>query len=300
MLSNFSINPSGTIPILSGAYWFNCQSLLYSLDKLSTAKKPRLSDTVEILHSVGQRTVAFKTKNPDILLRADDSLKLALLNDIARKKILEKHIRNGVSIPFSDGVIIDPTVTIGSGTEILCGTILRNGTTIGKDCHIGPNTNLLACKISDGCNLVSVYGENATVLEGACVGPFARLRPDTVIGKDVKIGNFVEIKNSNIGKGTKISHLSYVGDAVIGKGVNIGCGFATANYSGKEKSRTFIGDNAFIGCDTSLVAPVKIGDRAYTAAGSTITQDVPDDALALGRAHQTIKKDWVKQKNPYK
>lgn len=292
----------------SGAYWFNCQALLIALDKLATDSKYRLNsakeyyltDAIEILRSMGQRASTFNSKSSDVVLGANDRVQLSSLNEIARKKILEAHMRNGVSIPFTDGVVIDPSVTIGVDTEILCGTILKNGTKIGKGCSIGPDTNLSDCEIADGCKIVSVYGESAKVGENTSVGPFSHLRPGTVIGNSSRIGNFVEVKNSNVGNNTKISHLSYVGDADIGKQVNIGSGCATVNYSGKEKFRTVIGDDAFIGCDTSLVAPVCVGDRAYTAAGSTITEDVPADALALGRARQVIKKDWVKSKKPYK
>ncbi|MBQ3149649.1 MAG: bifunctional UDP-N-acetylglucosamine diphosphorylase/glucosamine-1-phosphate N-acetyltransferase GlmU [Clostridia bacterium] len=292
----------------SGAYWFNCQALLIALDKLATdakyrlnsAKEYYLTDAIEILRSIGQRATTFNSKSSDVVLGANDRVQLAALNEIARKRVLEKHMRAGVSIPFSDGVIIDPTVTIGADTEILCGTVLRSGTVIGKGCNIGPDVNLSSCVIGDGCHIVSVYGEDAKVGADTSVGPFARLRPGTVIGKDARVGNFVEVKNSSVGDGTKISHLSYVGDADVGNNVNIGSGCATVNYTGKEKFRTTIGDGAFIGCDTSLVAPVNVGERAYTAAGSTITEDVPSDALALGRARQVIKKDWVKSKKPYK
>ncbi len=292
----------------SGAYWFNCQALLIALDKLATDKKYRLNsakeyyltDAVGILRSIGQRVTTFNSKTSDVVLGANDRVQLAQLNEIARQRILEKHMRNGVSIPFTDGVIIDPTVTVGADTEIHCGTVLRNGTVIGKGCNVGPYTNLFSCEIGDNCNVVSVYGEDAKVGAKTSVGPFARLRPGTVIGKDARVGNFVEVKNSAVGDGTKISHLSYVGDADVGENVNIGSGCATVNYTGKEKFRTTIGDGAFIGCDTSLVAPVTVGERAYTAAGSTITEDVPSDALALGRARQIIKKDWVKAKKPYK
>ena len=147
---------------------------------------------------------------------------------------------------------------------------------------------------------MQTFGTDVTVGANTQVGPFARLRPGTQIGADVRVGNFVEVKNSTVGDGTKISHLSYIGDTDVGQNVNVGSGCATVNFTGKEKFRTTIGDHAFIGCDTSLVAPVRVGARAYTGAGSTITEDVPDDALALGRARQVIKKDWVKVKNPYR
>ena len=292
----------------SGAYWFNCQALLVALDRLETnakyrlnsAKEYYLTDAIEILRGLGQRVTTFNSKSANVVLGANDRVQLAALNEIARMQILNEHRRNGVSIPFDTGIVIAPGVQIGKETEILRGTTLKGSTVIGEDAVIGPDTTLENCVIGDGAHVTATYGIDAKVGANTEVGPFARLRPGTVIGEKVRIGNFVEIKNSNVGNETKISHLSYIGDTDVGSEVNIGSGCATVNFTGKEKFRTTIGDHAFIGCDTSLVAPVRIGARAYTGAGSTITEDVPDDALALGRARQVIKKDWVKVKKPYK
>ncbi len=292
----------------SGAYWFDCQALLVALDHMQTNAKYRanaakefyLTDAIEILRGMGQRVTTFNAKSPHVVLGANDRVQLAELNEIARLRQINIHRKNGVSIPFDSGVIIAPGVRIGRDAEILQGTILRGDTVIGEDAVIGPGSVLVNCRVGDGATITQAYGTDASVAAGTQVGPFARLRPGTVIGENVRVGNFVEIKNSTIGDETKISHLSYIGDTDVGSGVNVGSGCATVNFTGKEKFRTVIGNDAFIGCDTSLVAPVRIGERAYTGAGSTITEDVPDDALALGRARQVVKKDWVKTKNPYR
>ncbi len=292
----------------AGAYWFSCQGLLVALERLSTdakyrlnaAKEYYLTDAVEILKSMGQKAATFNTKNSDAVLGANDRVQLTQLNEKVRMRVLEAHMRNGVSIPCTDGVMIGPDVVIGSDTEILPGTIIKGKTIIGKDCVIGANSYIENCVIGDDVRVVCSYCVDAELDDGVQAGPFARIRPDTKLSANVRIGNFVEVKNSNVGVGTKISHLSYIGDSDVGAGVNVGSGCATVNYSGKEKFRTVIEDGAFIGCDTSLIAPVKVGENAYTAAGSTITEDVPANSLAVARERQTNKKDWVKNKKPYK
>ena len=183
---------------------------------------------------------------------------------------------------------------------ILPGTIIKEGCEIGEDCVIGPNTVLFKTKVGNGATLNAVQAEEAEVKDNANLGPFVHLRPNTVIGEHVHCGNFVEIKNSVIDHHTAVSHLTYVGDSDVGSGVNFGCGVVTVNFNGKTKNRCKIGNDAFIGCNTNLIAPVEIGDRAYTAAGSTITNNVPSDALSIARERQTNKEDWVKKNNPYR
>lgn len=188
---------------------------------------------------------------------------------------------------------IGPRVKVGGGTVILPGTILRGETVIGAGCEIGPNTMIRDCVIGNRVTVNASQLNESTVDDGTTVGPFAYVRPNCHVGKDVKVGDFVELKNSTIGDGTKISHLTYVGDTDAGAHINFGCGTVTVNYDGTSKFRTTIGDNAFIGCNTNLVAPVKIGDGAYTAAGSTVTEDVPADSLCIARCPQTIKVQWA-------
>ncbi len=210
--------------------------------------------------------------------------------------IIDKHIQNGVIFFTSHGIVIEPQVEIGKGTQILPGTILKGNTKIGENCVIGPNSMITDCTVGDSVVLNASQATQSTVEDGAKIGPYTQLRPDTHIEKNVKIGDFVEVKNSTIGEGTSIAHLTYIGDSDVGKHVNFGCGVVTVNYDGESKNRTNIGDYAFIGCNTNLIAPVKIGNGAYTAAGSTITKDVGDCDLAIARARQENKVGWAKIK----
>jgi len=217
-------------------------------------------------------------------------------------QVLEVCRLEGMGARFIDpgSFFSDPTVVVGEGTVILPGTILRGNTVIGKNCVIGPNSMITDCVIGDGVTVNASQLNESTVADGANVGPFAYVRPNSHIGAGVKVGDFVEIKNSTIGDHTKISHLTYVGDSDVGSGVNFGCGTVTVNYDGAAKFRTVIGDRAFIGCNTNLVAPVKIGDGAYTAAGSTVTEDVPADSLAIARSTQTVKVNWAAKRRKQK
>lgn len=200
----------------------------------------------------------------------------------------------GVLFMDSSAVYVEESVKVGKGTLLLPGTILRGNTVIGENCEIGPNTMIVSCEIGDNVTINSSQC-NESVLESGCtVGPFAYVRPHCRVGKSVKVGDFVELKNATIGDNTKISHLTYVGDSDVGSGVNFGCGTVTVNYDGNKKYRCTIEDNAFIGCNTNLVAPVTVGQGAYTAAGSTITKDVEEDALAVARTKQSQLSGWAK------
>ncbi len=198
----------------------------------------------------------------------------------------------GVRMLDPSAVWVEDGVTVGAGTLLLPGTILRGATVIGQNCEIGPNTMLTHCTVEDGAVINSSQCSESYIEAGAHVGPFAYIRPNCRVGKDVKVGDFVELKNATVGEGTKISHLTYVGDCDVGRKCNFGCGTVLVNYDGKKKYRSTIGDHCFIGCNTNLVSPVKLGDWAYTAAGSTITEDVPEGTLAIARARQINKKQW--------
>ncbi len=222
------------------------------------------------------------------------------ISDGKRKRILKKFLRKGVLIPCCDGVIIAPDCIIGKGTVILPSTIIKEGCTIGSNCVIGPSTVLYKTTVGKSSTLNNVQAEQAEIADNVSAGPFVRIRPGTVLKNGVHVGNFVEIKNSVVGEKTKLPHLSYIGDSDVGQGANFGCGCATANFNGKSKNRCTVGDGAFIGCHTSLIAPVEIGERAYIAAGSVITESVPSDALAVARSRQTNKQGWVAEKKPYR
>lgn len=221
---------------------------------------------------------------PDQLAQAD-----RMLN--ARK--VRELMLAGVCVLDPASVRADADVKVGRDTVIYPGTILEGGTEIGEDCIIGPNTRLKDCKIGNGTEIQYSVALESTVGNGTSVGPFAYIRPHSVIGSGNKVGDFVEVKNASIGDGTKIAHLTYVGDADVGQRVNFGCGTVVVNYDGISKHRTVIEDDCFIGCNSNLVSPVTVRKRAYTAAGSTITDEVPEDALAIARARQVNKDGWV-------
>ncbi len=277
----------------SGAYWFNSQALAQALPKLSTnnaAGEYYLTDCVELM----RRRAAYKSANPDIVLGANTRGALLELNQLARLKKLMQLMDSGVSFITLDGIIIGGDVNVGCDTTILPNTVLLGKTTVGKGCTIGANSHIENCVIGDNVQLNNVQAYDSVIESNVKIGPFAQLRPGTTIREGVKIGDFVEIKNSDIGINTAVAHLTYVGDSDVGRGVNFGCGCVTANYDGINKFRTRIGDNAFIGCNTNLIAPVEVGDNAATAAGSTITKNVPANSLAVERSQARIIENWGK------
>ena len=218
------------------------------------------------------------------------------LQALARRSSVRRLQRAGVRFIDPMNAYLGPDVTVGAGTNILPGTILRGETLIGRDCVIGPNTMITDCTVGDRVTINSSQLIESTLDDECTVGPFAYVRPNCHIGHKVKLGDFVELKNSTVGEGTKVPHLTYVGDSDVGSFVNFGCGSITVNYDGEKKFRTVIGDHVFLGCNTNLVAPVTVGDGVYTAAGSTITEDVPPESLAIARARQVVKKNWVKRR----
>lgn len=283
----------------SGAYWFKTDDLLEYLGELTQNNSQGeyyLTDSVFIALNKGRRVNAYISENPDVVLGANDRKGLLELNTAARMAVIEKHLENGVEFTCTDGVVIGRDVVIESGTEIMAGTQLRGNTVIGKDCRIGPNCIIDNCEIKDGVSLNYVQAFESVIEAGVKIGPWVHIRPGSHIMSGVKIGDFVEIKNSTIGEGTAVAHLTYVGDSDVGKKVNFGCGTVTVNYDGIVKSRCEIGDNCFIGCNTNLIAPVKLGKAVYTAAGTTITKDVPDYALAIDRGVVKIKEGYSLRK----
>ncbi len=223
-----------------------------------------------------------------------------MLDNKERTEIIEKLICSGVEIPCPDGVIIEENIKIGKGTLIMPNTVIMGQSQIGEDCIIGPNSYICDTVVGNNTKLNNTQSYNSQIGSGVSAGPFVHIRPNCKIADNVHIGNFVEVKNSIVDEGSKLPHLLYVGDSDVGKDVNFGCGCVTVNYDGRNKSRTIVKDGAFIGCNTNLVAPVTVGENAFTAAGSTITEDVPDNALAVARNKQTVKEDWVNIKKPYK
>lgn len=202
-------------------------------------------------------------------------------------------IASGVQILDDSTVYLDPDVSVGAGTVLLPGTILRGKTSIGEDCEIGPNSMIRDCVLGDGCIANSSQLNEAVFGNKVNIGPFAYVRPGTRVGDGCKVGDFTELKNANLGSGTKIPHLIYVGDADVGKRCNFGCGSITCNYDGNQKYRTTVGNDCFIGCNTNLVAPCTVEDGAFTAAGTTLTDVAPKDSLVLSRVRPTVKEGWA-------
>lgn len=226
-------------------------------------------------------------------LRSDLEHRANVIEPAARSLSVDRLLSAGVRVMDPASTFVGPAVEVGAGSTLLPGTILRGRTTIGTDCVIGPNAMIRDCTLADRVTVNASQLNESTVDCGTTVGPFAYIRPNCKVGRDVKVGDFVELKNSTLGNGTKVSHLTYVGDTDAGERINFGCGTVTVNYDGRNKYRTTIGNDAFIGCNTNLVAPVTVGESAFTAAGSTITDHVPPNALAIARDRQHIKRNWV-------
>lgn len=257
----------------------------YRRDVGEFAKGCWIEEVHEAMLPVGSMMLSFRTV-PELI-----RLQQAVKEDIAAY-----HQNTGVNVLDPDSTYIDPRVTIGAGTMILPGTILRGHTVIGDGCEIGPNAMLIDTVVGDGSvvNASQVY--QSVLGKDVHVGPYAHIRPQCQVSDGCKVGAYVEIKNASFGPGTKMSHLTYVGDADIGAGVNFGCGTITSNYDGFRKHRTVVGDNVFIGCNTNLIPPVRVGGGAYIAAGTTVTGDVEPDALAIGRVRQENKPGWAKKR----
>ena len=279
----------------SGMYVFDAQSLVYALDKITPNNAQGeyyLTDTLEILLSAGKKIGGYAISDNDEIRGINDRVQLNEAEKIMQKRINEYHMRNGVTMRNPESIYIEDGVEIGNDTEICQNVTIKSGTKIGSDCVIGSGSMLDRAVIHDGVDVLSSVILESEVDEGTHVGPFAYIRPNCHVGKEVKVGDFVELKNSNIDDGTKISHLTYIGDSDVGKRVNFGCGTVTGNYDGKKKYRTTIGDDCFVGCKTNFVSPINVGDGVYISAGSTITEDIPENSLSIARARQVNKEGW--------
>lgn len=286
--------------INTGTYCFDNKLLFETIHKVSNDNvqgEYYLPDVIEILKNQGEIVSAYVTDNFAETLGVNDRVALAEAERTMKKRINEFHMRNGVSFIDPDNTYIGPDVVIGQDTVIYPGTTISGKTVVGSECLLGPNSEISDCEVGNNTVIRQSAAFNSKIGSEVNIGPFAHIRPDSDIHDEVKIGNFVEIKKAVFGRGSKASHLSYIGDAEVGADVNIGCGSITVNYDGKNKFLTKIEDGVFIGCNSNLVAPVTIGKGAYVAAGSTITEDVPGEALALARARQVNKEDYVGKMN---
>ncbi|ACV80805.1 bifunctional UDP-N-acetylglucosamine diphosphorylase/glucosamine-1-phosphate N-acetyltransferase GlmU [Nakamurella multipartita] len=285
--------------INSGVYAFDGAVLTDGLSRLSDANaagERYLTDVVGIAQGDGRRVGSLHAADPVETEGVNDRVQLAEMARVLNARLVRRAQLAGVTIHDPATTWIHADVTIGTDTEILPGTQLRAGTSIGQGCSIGPDTTLTTCTVADGASVVRSHAEQATIGAGASVGPFSYLRPGAVLQERTKAGAFVEIKKSTVGAGSKVPHLSYIGDTTIGAGVNIGAGTITANYDGDHKYPTVIGDQVFVGSDSTLVAPVTLGDGAYVAAGSTITGDLGPGALGVARGRQHVAAGWVLRK----
>jgi bifunctional UDP-N-acetylglucosamine pyrophosphorylase/glucosamine-1-phosphate N-acetyltransferase len=285
--------------INAGIYVFNIQKLRRWLPKVKDSNKQKeyyLPDVIGLALQQKGRVAPLKRSAVDIL-GINTRVELASAAGVLRRRINEQWMLSGVTMHDPERICIDTEVQIGADTILYPNVYLEGTTRIGSDVTIYPNCRITDSYIESGCIIYENSSVDAARLE-ACVkiGPFARLRPGTVLAKDVRIGNFVELKKTTMGEGSKANHLAYLGDATIGKGVNIGAGTITCNYDGVHKHATVIEDDVFIGSDTQLIAPVKVGRGAYVAAGSSITEDVPAGALGIARARQVNKLNWVAKK----
>ena len=285
--------------INSGMYFFEIPALLKALDTLTNSNKQGeyyLTDTVAgILRENGRAGTYTVSDNAEIM-GVNDRRQLAEVERIINSGIIRRHMLGGVTFVLPETSLIGSKVQIGADTIIYPGTMLEEGTIIGGSCFIGPYSRISNSSVGNNVHIMNSVVIDSEIGSKTTIGPFAYLRPGSKIGDNVKIGDFVEIKKSEIKENSKVSHLTYIGDAEIGRNVNVGCGVVVVNYDGLSKHRTIVGDNAFIGCNVNLVSPVEIKDHAYIAAGSTITEDVPEYALAIARSRQTIIADWVKKK----
>jgi bifunctional UDP-N-acetylglucosamine pyrophosphorylase/glucosamine-1-phosphate N-acetyltransferase len=284
----------------AGIYVFNGEQLFDNLRELSTDNAQGeyyLTDLLGTLRKAGHRVGAVVASDPIEALGVNSRSELAVVESEIQRRVVDKLMRDGVTFRNPGTVVIDSTVSIGSDTVIYPFVTLEGTTKIGEGCVIEPGVHLVNVTVGDDVHVrTGTVAEDAVIEDDAAVGPYAHLRPGTHLGRRVKVGNFVETKKAVFGEGAKASHLSYIGDAEVGADVNIGAGTITCNYDGVNKHKTVIEDGAFIGSDTQLVAPVRIGKDAYVGAGSTITKDVPAEALALSRTPMKVIEGWAKRK----
>ena len=287
--------------INSGVYAFDAVKLAGAIGKLrkdNSQGELYLTDVIEILRNEGGKIAAVLIDDFIETLGVNDRVQLAESAALLRDRINEDLMKSGVTIVDPTTTWIDATSVISQDVVLMPGTAISGSSTVGTGAVIGPRTTLINCTVANGAKVLESYCTGAVIGEGASVGPFSFLRPGTNLAQDSKAGAFVEIKNSTVGVGSKVPHLSYVGDASIGEGSNIGAATIFVNYDGVEKHQTVVGNHVRIGSDSMLVAPVTIGDGAYTAAGSVITEDVPAGAIGVGRAKQRNVIGWVLRKRP--
>jgi bifunctional UDP-N-acetylglucosamine pyrophosphorylase / glucosamine-1-phosphate N-acetyltransferase len=287
--------------INSGIYAFDAAVLADALGRIGTDNSQGemyLTDVLAIARGDGRPVAALVTEDLWQVEGVNDRVQLAALGRELNRRVVEDWMRSGVTVVDPATTWLDVTVTLAQDVTLLPGTQLHGATSVATGAMLGPDTTLTDCLIGPGATVIRSHGSGARIEEGASVGPFSFLRPGTVLGEAGRIGAFVETKNAQIGPHSKVPHLSYVGDATIGEGTNIGAATVFVNYDGVNKHRTTVGDHVRIGSDTMLVAPLTIGDGAYTAAGSVVVEDVPPGAMAVARGRQHTVEGWVERRRP--
>jgi len=255
-----------------------------------------ITDCVHDIVRQGYGVETVPCDDPDEYIGVNDRVQLAQAARLLRRRINTALMREGVTLIDPDAVYIDATVTVGADTVIYPGVTLEGNCVIGSGVTLYPGSRIVSSRIGDGTKVQNSVLLDAVVGKNSTIGPYAYLRPGSVVGNGCRVGDFVEVKNSVIRDGAKVSHLSYIGDGEVGEKSNIGCGVVFVNYDGQKKHKTTVGRNAFVGCNVNLVAPVTVGDGAYIAAGSTVTEDVEPDALCIARCRQTVKPGWAKKR----
>lgn len=287
--------------VSSGIMCFSRSALLEHLDELTDTNQQKeflLTDMVRIFSRRRLKVLGFPFRNSREVLGVNDRIELAKAEKIIRRRKADSLMRSGVTIVDPRSVVIDEPVEVGRDTRIEAGVQLLGSTRVGSNCHLQAYSVLTHSVLEDNVTLFPFCViSNSEIKAGAKVGPFARLREGALIGPEAAIGNFVEVKNSTVGRGSKSMHLSYLGNATVGNKVNVGAGTVTCNYDGEKKHPSIIEDEVFVGSGSMLVAPIRIGKRSYVAAGSTLTEDVPPESLALGRARQVVKPGWTRERN---
>ncbi|GEL13135.1 glmU protein [Lapidilactobacillus concavus DSM 17758] len=281
--------------INTGVYCFDNQTLFNALHQVTNNNAQGeyyLTDVIEIIKAAGGIVAAYQMPDFSESLGVNDRVALAKATQIMQQRINEAHMRNGVTLVDPATTHIDIDVKIAADTIVEGEVTIKGHTEIGSDCYIGAHSELIDAKLHDGVHVTSSTIEEAEMMNGSDIGPNSHLRPKAIIGEQVHVGNFCEIKNATIGARTKIGHLTYVGDATLGEDINVGCAVVFVNYDGVQKFHTTVGDHSFIGSNSNLIAPLKLEDHSFVAAGSTITDDVPEHAMAIARARQVNKNDY--------
>ena len=284
--------------INTGTYVFDNARLFEALKNINTNNAQGeyyITDAIGIFRENGEKVGAYTLKDFDESLGVNDRVALATAESVMRRRINQQHMVNGVSFVNPDATYIDVDVEIAPEVQVEANVTLKGQTKIGVETILTNGTYIVDSVIGERTVITSSMIEESSVADGVTVGPYAHIRPGSSLAKDVHVGNFVEVKGSSIGENTKAGHLTYIGNSEVGANVNFGAGTITVNYDGQKKYKTIIGDNVFVGSNSTIIAPVELGDNSLVGAGSTITKDVPADAIALGRGRQINKEDYAKR-----